>query len=519
MISTNRASVVNNVIITTIGTYGETLLALIASAIIARALGPSEYGIYTYVIFLSGWMIKLSNISLPATAIRFVAESRGSGKLERSSRVAGILLTRQTINSVLVCLGFILFLQFFTPEILEDQHSLLYALICVAVFFKARYVFTVSIAKGHERFDIEAISTILVGIATIAMVAVLAFVSQRVDSFVMVYTISSYLMLVAAWHLCRSNGIRYERGPIDSEYLDKVHKYRRLAVLLGLVALLGGSSLEMFLLGQYATTAQVGFFALSIALTRGLNELCTAGLSTILMPRMAHAFGADNVKGVRNIFLESTRFYIFFGIGLGLSGLVIAEPVIFIVFGSEFIDAAWVFAAVLMIAGYGMTSAAVGAFLSTTDRQDVRVKFAVSVLIVHFVLVFSLVPLYGLLGAVVSSACSTLFRVVLGFQWVVRNLGVALPYGLYLRLLSAGLLAMAPALALAHYVDFVAVDIFAAVLFAGLYLLLSIKLGCWYSKDLDLVKHVVSLLPGAMSTPLTNWINAMELKYGSGADE
>jgi len=499
MISKGRASVVNNALIATAGTYGETVLALVASAIIARSLGPSDFGIYTYVIFVSGWMIRLSNISLPTTVIRFVAESRGNGKLDVSERVAGILLRRQTINSVVVCLAFLALMQFYVPEVLTGQSGLVFIAICVAVFFKARYVFFVSIAKGYERFDVESIALIAVGVLTILMSALVALLQPNLSNFVIVYMGSSYFLLSVTWILLKRSAIGYYYGKVDSNYLKRIHSYRRQAVLLGLVALLGGHMIEMFLLGQYATTAQVGYFGLSIALTRGLRELCTAGLTTILMPRMAHAFGASDMRGVQRIFLESTRYYIFFGIGLGLSGYVIAEPLIRIIYGNEFLEATWVLSSLLLISGYGMAVAAVGAYLSTTDRQDLRVKFSVSVLIVQILLAVTLVPAYGLLGAVLSSAISGLFGAVLGFQWVVRHLGATIPYRVYLKLLFSGLLALGVAMLIAKATEYLLLDILAAIIFAVVYLVVSIKAGCWGKADLDLVKHLIGLLPGGIA--------------------
>ncbi len=503
----SRASVVNNVIITSLGKYGETLIALVASAIVARALGPSDYGVYTYVIFICGWMIRLSNISLPATAIRFIAESRGSSEQERAVRVAGVLLRRQTINSLLVFAGFLVFIRFFTPEVLADQSALLFVLVGMAVFFKARYIFTISIAKGYERFDVEAISVVAVGLVNIAMVLFLAASGQGIDSFVMVFTVTCCLMLMCAWLLCRSNGIDYHRGAIEPDYLDKVHRYRRQALLLGMVALLGGSTLEMFLLGHYASAAQVGFFALSIALTRGLNELCTEGLTTILMPRMAHAFGASNIKAVRHIFLESTRYYVFFGVGLSLWGFVVADPIILLVYGSEYAEASWVFNAMLLITGFGMSSAAVGAYLSTTDNQDIRVKFAVTVLVIHLILVFALVPFFGLRGALLSSALTQLVSTSLGLGWVVRNLGVAIPVGLYSRLLLSGCIALTVPFAISFYASHVLIDLVAATAFPLLYLVTTIAMGCWTLSDLDLVRHVLGLLPERIGAPLLRIIS------------
>ena len=80
MVRSDKSKIIKNAFISSAGKYGEYVLALVSSAIIARALGKSDYGTYAYIIWMCGWMIALSNIALPTTIIRYVAECRGAGK-------------------------------------------------------------------------------------------------------------------------------------------------------------------------------------------------------------------------------------------------------------------------------------------------------------------------------------------------------------------------------------------------------------------------------------------------------
>ena len=510
MVSEKKAKVVKNVLITSAGKYGEYILALVSSAIVARGLGADNYGIYAFTIFICSWMIRLSNISLPTTAIRFVAESRGSGKLDVSQAISSLLLKRQTLNSLAVCAVFMLAIQLYQPEVLRGQQNLLFLLVCIAVFFKSRYGLLISVAKGYERFDVEAITAILIGIGSIALMLYMSFTGADITGFFIVFTLSCVLMALMATLLSKARSIQPKKGAIDSQYLNKIHKYRRLTTLLGLVGLFGGHTVEVFLLGQYGTNVEIGFFGLSIALTRGLTDLCTVGLTMVLMPSLAHAFGSGNLASVKKIFLESTRYYIFFGVGLGLSGLILAEPVILIIYGVEFEDAAWILTALLIISGFAMAEAGIGAFLSTTDRQDIRVKFSLTVLFVQIVLAILLVPRYGLEGAIASSAAATATRLLLGFRWITRNLDLTIPYMLYLKLVISGLIPAGISVSLISVTDALIFEIVAILLFPALYIYSSIMFRCWQSDDLELVKYAVGLTPDFIGNPLNRLIRRFE---------
>jgi len=507
MVSENKARIFRNVLITSAGKYGEYILALISSAIVARALGADNYGIYAFTVFISGWMIRLSNISLPTTAIRFVAESRGKKNEAVSRRISARLLTRQTINSLIVCSLFIAGIQIYQPEVLKGQGNFLFLLVCIAVFFKARYGLLIAIAKGYERFDVEATTAIVVGVLSVASMIYMAVIGASIANFFLVFCLACVAMAILSSYLCRSKAIRHERGTIDSDYLKKITRYRRLTTLLGLVGLVGGHTVEVFLLGQYGTNIEIGYFGLSIALTRGLTDLCTVGLTMVLMPSLAHAFGEENLKAVQKIFLESTRYYVFFGVGLGLSGFFVADPVIKILFGVEFQDAAWVLSSLLFISGYGMAGAAIGAYLSTTDRQDIRVKFSISVVCVQITLAFLLVPRLGLEGAIASSAITSLFSLILGYQWIARNMEAGIPYKLYSKIILAGILSLLPTVVIVYFTDSLIFDVTAILLFAVLYVYLTILFKCWWRDDLDLVRYAVGMMPRFISNPITNLLN------------
>ena len=513
MISEGKAKVTRNVLITSAGKYAEYFLALVSSVIVARGLGVDSYGVYAYIIYVCGWMIQISNISLPTTAIRFVAEARGRNQYKEAESVAGILLRHQTVSSLLVCGVFLTVIQFYRPEVLQGQGNLLFILICIAVFFKARYAFLISVAKGYERFDVEAVSAFSIGLVSTSLMLFLALTGGSLYEFFLVFTVSCMLMTVAATYLCKSRSVSYVKASIESSQLKKIHHYRRITMILGLTGLLGGHVVEIFLLGQYGTNEQIGFLGLSIALTRGLSELCTVGLTMVLMPSLARAFGTKNIKSVQKIFLEATRYYVFLGVGLGFSGLILAEPVVKILYGDEFTGAIWVLSALLLISGIGLAGAAIGAFLSTTDRQDIRLKFSISVVSLHVVLAIWLVPRYTLLGAVYSSGISSAFALVLGFQWVVRNLELPIPYRLYFKLILSGVVAAGISLFLFSLTDLLFVQLISVILFALLYVFLTIKLNCWYRGDIDILMYVVGLLPAAVRDPLQKLLNRLKLQH------
>jgi len=490
-----KNSIARNALISFAGKYGEYALALISSAIIARALGKDDYGTYAYIIWLCGWMIKMSNISLPTTIIRFIAESRGANQPEEGQKLAHKYSRHQTITTFIVCLCAVIAAHLYQPTTLVDQPQTVLIFICLAVFYKARYVYMVAIAKGNDRFDLEAIASVLVGVIGVTLVGLLAFYNGSVSDFLIAYTLTSFLLSLVLWVLFKINKLRSRRGPINAELSAKADKFRKATFLLGLVEVFGNRTFEMLLLGQYGVAEDVAYLAIASALTRGVVDLLTVGLTAVLMSSMANAMGRSRPDQLQKIFLESTRFYLFCGVGIACASILLARPMIGIIYGQEYLAGAWVMSWILCISGIGITASSVGAYLSTTDNQTLRVKFAVYVLAVNFILAVLLVPQYGLTGALVSIGLSAIFSTALGLQWVIRDLDAPVPIGQYVRTLMAGIIALAVLYLLTLGIQNLFALLFSSLLYGLLYVILTIKFNCWTSSDYQLINSIENKIP------------------------
>ena len=58
-------------------TYVIYAAGLVVSALIARSIGPEQFGRYSYLVWLAGVLILISNNGLTTSGIRFVSECLG----------------------------------------------------------------------------------------------------------------------------------------------------------------------------------------------------------------------------------------------------------------------------------------------------------------------------------------------------------------------------------------------------------------------------------------------------------
>ena len=90
-----RSLAVRNTLFSSLGIYTEYLLGMLTSILIARYMGPHDYGIYGLALWLASLGVMLTNGGTTTAMIKFVAELRGKDDFALIKPVATYLRRRQ----------------------------------------------------------------------------------------------------------------------------------------------------------------------------------------------------------------------------------------------------------------------------------------------------------------------------------------------------------------------------------------------------------------------------------------
>lgn len=494
---------------------GSTYLAyaagLVTSTLIARDLGPADYGRYAYLVWLSGVLVLLMNNGLTTSAIRFISECLGRKDLATAQKLHRWFRSRQLFSTAGFALVFIAALPFVKPAGWEGDLVFFAALALLASMTKAWYLFSISAAKGHGMFGVEAASISTLSLVNLAAVILMFFVGSGLNIYLMLFVaISIAHPLMAQVQLRRAN-IHASRGPVDESLLLRVRPHLYWTMVSTFVWAFSNKSIETFLLNTLVSAEAVGFFTIAATLTRGGVELLSTGLTTVLMPSMANAFGAGGLARVARITSDSARLFHFLGLMLAGVGLFWAEPVVTAMYGAKFAPAATLLQIMVVVRGLTLSHAAVGALFSVTDNQRVRAAEALVSVVLSAVMALWLVPIHGLQGAIWAHAISTVlvFCFVLGSMKVM--LKVDLPYGDLMRTSLAGSAALLVCASLSWLAGHALwAQFLAGVIYVPAYVTATLLLRAWTQADLLLLDKLASRVPALRTLPLRlqRWVRA-----------
>ncbi|MGQ0599389.1 hypothetical protein, partial [Aquabacterium sp.] len=149
-----------------------------------------------------------------------------------------------------------------------------------------------------------------------------------------------------------------------------------------------------------------------------------------------------------------------------------------------------------LIGGLTLTEGAFGALLSTTDNQKLWAQISIMSIFVSIVMSASLVPLYGLQGAVISHAITRLAIMAL-MMWRIRRTmhEIHLPIKAMGKLGLAAVLAGALISPLLLWQHTPTMELACGALFAIAYIPMTFWLGAWSADDLADLQPLLKRLP------------------------
>src|SRR5450755_1712015 len=474
------------VLLVTIATYLTYAVGLLNNAIIARGLGPTDFGRYSYVIWLCGWLVLIINNGLTTSGIRFVAEQLGAGSVESAQRVHGYLLRLSHYSEWVVLGGFAIAAWLIHAADWREAMPLFIGVVLIGALAKSRYLFDISIAKGYSQFKIEPYSTVGVGALTTLLVVILYLNHARLTTYLLVFGASSLAFWIVAALQLRQAGVAPAAALPNSEVLSRLRPHLRWTVLLAAVTIFGNKSVEVFFLNATHAATTVGFFTIGAALTRGGIDLLTSGLMTVLMPVMSSAFGRGGDVLVNRIFSDSVRYFAFAGLIAAGAGFWLAGPTVEVLYGPNYLPAVTAFRVMAVVSGLTLAESSFAALLSTTDRQRSRAVLVAIQILITVMFAAVLIPPYGFTGALIAHATSRLMGFTLVIGWVSRTYSAKLPIRQLLRLALAAGLAAVPAWGLVTLLNGLvahALGVAAAVLYVLLLAPFSLFARCWTAVD------------------------------------
>lgn len=399
-------------------------LTLIIGIVIARSLGPENYGIYAFVlsvVTLLGLPIKAG---LPVLVVRETALNQLAahwGLLHGLLRIVNLFVVAFSLVISLMVIAVLKWTPLGSQS--EWKEALLWAvwLLPLLAFGNIRG----ATLRGLRKAVAGQIPEQLVrpGIQLVLLTALfISGISLTVERAVQLNVVSALIaFLIGACLLWMFLPKQVRKAEPSYEFGVWWASLIPLSLIAGMKLI--DSQLIVLLLGTISSAENVGFYRVAL---QGAT-LVTFGLTAInlvLSPHVARLYREGDMVSLQRLITLATRaaFMIAFPIAALLS--IFAEPLIALVFGAEYTDAAMSLVILCLGQLFSVGAGSVGVILNMAGHEREAMKAICAALLVSVTLAVMLVPSMGSTGAAIAATCSLVVWNSLMVLAVHRHIGV-----------------------------------------------------------------------------------------------
>jgi O-antigen/teichoic acid export membrane protein len=398
------------------------VLTAFTSIVIARKIGPTRIGYFLYVWWIVGVVGTVGLLGIPAATRKYMSEYFGRGRMGIAKTFFYKTLLMQTGVAAVITLGGLAAFWFWA-----DRQYRVMSLFMIGSIFP--YMVN-SIAAGANTALEDLRANVPASMVSTGTYVIAVFLSLYMGWDLLGIAVGMFLMRALELPVRLIPVMRrlnqHQPEPLDQALSKRMFVFSGQSLVLMILGLIVWDRSEMIVLKNFcADIRQVAFYSVAFNITERLlvfsQVFGTATGATIMAQ-----YGRDSAR-LRDIAGTTIRYLalIAFPVHLGLAA--IAAPVMWIIYGHKYMEAAPVLA---IAACMGIPKAfllPVQSLLASWDRQDMLIRWGLVSAALNITLDFALIPKHGAIGAAVANGIAQTFSVLVLWLGALKLLDFRLP--------------------------------------------------------------------------------------------
>lgn len=393
--------------------------------LLARSLGPSDYGTYTFVMAMVGFLTIPSELGIPGLAVREIAVANARkdwdtmrGFIQRAHQgIAALSLLLIALGA----LGLVVFGDRIDPV---RRQCMWFALALVPLISLG--ALRAAMLRGLRKVLLGQLPEQVIRPAALllAIVAILVFSRESMSPQVMVLAQIAATTVAFAWGLVVF--VRHRPAQLSlAQPAYRTSTWIRSTIPFGLSAallLLNGRT-DILALGLFHPDSEVGVYRVAVQMTLPVL-FAQQAVNAIQAPHIAHLYAAGNMKRLQAMVTQSSRAVLAMSGFAAVVVILFGKPLIRILFGAEYVAA--YLPLVILAVGKTVNSAmgSVASLLNMTGHERDAMRSILVAAVLNVVLNVTLTPAWGMTGAAIATAATLVVWNVVMWHTVKRRIGI-----------------------------------------------------------------------------------------------
>ena len=391
-------SVKHNFVYNLINTVLKIVFPLLVFPYVSRTLLPEGIGKLNYAEALVNYFVLFASLGIPVYGIREVARYRQNTE-ELKTKLVQIF----SINLVFMIASAAALCVFIITGAVEKQLTLILIFMSLLFFslIDMEWFF-----QGTENYKFITVRNVIIKTITLILIYLTVKTPEdiRIYAILLVFGTGGNSLFNFSFIL-RRYGKAFLQVFRFSFLKEAFRQHARLILVTSSMALAGSIylSLDIIMLGNLSTDAQVGFYAASVKIVRVLISVVLA-LTTVLLPRASLHVKNNNQQEFIRLFDIGFRFMMFVSLPCIAGLLMLAEPIMVMFAGFHFHQAysvvQWLSWLIILASLNNLLGLQV---LYPLNKEKYFLQAIVAGALCSAVTNVFLIPLYGANGAALSA--------------------------------------------------------------------------------------------------------------------
>ncbi len=434
----------------------------LVTPIIIKVLGKNEFGLYSLVHSIIGYLALLS-LGLGSAYVRFYFRVRSQKNDYTVDNLNGMYFLSYVVMAVAVVIagiGLIIFSEHvFGPKLTIQEHQTAKILLAILTFnLASTFVFSIfwSYIRAVEHFVIIEIAMLIKIILSPTVTIAFLFLGFGSVGFVTATTIVTTLIeIFVAIYAIKKGGIKFKFNIFDKGLFKEIIGYSLYIFGFQLLNQLN-NGIDNLVLGWTGGTEIVSIYAVGVTISGVILSLPN-GITSVIIPEINRI--ATNEEDKINIISELQIRYgrmIFMIIAFVLSGFImIGLPFLNLWVGTGFEDAYWIVILLAIPKLFGYSLAVSSEYIKAENRHKTRlISFAIAI-VLNISISIPLAIKFGPIGAAIGTGFTYLLYITFMHFYYVHKFKLRI-YSFWKEVGIISIiysLILAPFIILSHFID------------------------------------------------------------------
>ena len=269
-----------------------TVVQLVYTPLLIRMLGQSEYGLYSLVSSVIGYLTVL-DLGFGNAIVVFTAKYRANKEYEKEKKLHGMFLVIFCIIGLIA--GLLGLLLYFNVPLLFGKtmtdielHKAKIMMLILSFNLAVTFPFSIysSIITAYEKFTFQKVMSILNTLLKPVLMIPLLFLGYKSITMTAVITIVNIIVLLSNYFYCKKKlGINIKFMGFDKKLYKTIFNYS-FFIFLGVIVDKVNWSVDQFVLGAVSGTIAVSLYSVASQINTLFVNLSSA-MSGVLLPKMS----------------------------------------------------------------------------------------------------------------------------------------------------------------------------------------------------------------------------------------